>query len=455
MSDNPLSDRQVQAAHLLRRAGFGGTAAEIAQVASLSHNQAVENLLNLSDLGAAFHLDPNKATDPKQVSFNDLGYWWLLTMAYTRQPLQEKMTLFWHGLFTSAYSKVRVPLLLVNQNEMFRANALGNFRDLVKKVARDPAMLDYLDGELNRKSSPNENWAREMMELFTIGIGNYSEQDVREAARAFTGWTFRGTEFVFQANQHDSGAKTFMGQTGNFDGDDIINIILSNRLTAQRIATRLWTFLAYPNPDSGLVGRLTDVFFNSNYDTKQLVRAILTAPEFLSMTAYRALVKSPVEYMVGMLKGLGISSFEPYLNYLPREMGQTLFNPPNVGGWMGGPAWIGSASFFDRINSADLFAVNRNPMLPLAYSPYNLLAGGVQSATSAQAMVDGLVQHLLDGQTAPQVRTALSNYLSSGTNPTATDFVAAANGNPAGRALDMRVRGTLHLIMSSPDYILN
>ncbi|HEX2912676.1 MAG TPA: DUF1800 domain-containing protein [Chloroflexia bacterium] len=455
MSDNPLSDRRVQAAHLLRRAGFGGTQAEIDQLAAMSHSDAVDKLLNFKyDGNLAFNLQRKLQENGYEANLNDIAYWWMLTMTHTRQPLQEKMALFWHGHFTSSFSKVRDPMLLLEQNELFRTNALSNFNDLVKKVSRNPAMIDFLDGEANRKGKPNENYARELMELFTIGIGNYTEQDVREAARAFTGWTYRDRAYVFTPALHDNGSKTFMGKTGNFNGDDIIDIILARRESGKFIITKLWNFFVYENPEPQVIDRLTDLYFSNNYSIKEVMRAILTSPEFLSPKAYRALVKSPVEYVVGMVKDLGMGNVESRIATAAAGMGQTLFNPPTVKGWDGGKSWINSSYFFDRINAANVLATSRNQNYQ--YDPYSLLGisdNNSQPPNTAAKLVDKFAAILLDGQAHPDVKTALSDYL-GGNNFKPTDLLAAAANKPAGKQLDTKVRGTLHLIMSTPDYML-
>lgn len=459
MAENPLSQRSIAAAHLLRRAGFGGTAEEIAELSSLSHAEAVEKLLNFSyDGNLAFSLERKLSENNYDADLNDIAYWWLVTMTRSRQPLQEKMALFWHGHFTTSYSKVREPILLLQQNQLFRDNALGNFKELVKKISRDPAMIDYLDGQANRKGKPNENYARELLELFTIGIGNYTEQDIREAARAFTGWGFRDRAFVFTANQHDTGTKTFMGKSGNFDGDDIINIITDRPETANHIAGKLWEFFVYPSPEPEVVQRMGDIFYKSGYNIKELLRAIFNAPEFLSAKAYRALVKSPVEYVVGTLRQLGLASLDPVVARAAAGMGQVIFNPPTVKGWDGGLSWINSAYYFERINTMNGLVTNRSQQGP-HLNLYEVL--GLTTATqaasqprSAQAVVDKMLGLTLDGQAQPEVKTALVEYLEAGTTLKPEDFAKAAAGLPAARNLDSRIRGTLHLIMATPDYML-
>ena len=450
MSNSPLGDRRSQAAHLLRRAGFGGSEADTTELAALSHADAVAKFLDLKyDGNLAFNLERKLQDNGYAVDYNSMGYWWLLTMARTVQPLQEKMTLFWHGHFTSSFTKVRDALMLLEQNQLYRDNALGNFKDFVKKVSRNPAMIDFLDGQSNRKGKPNENYARELMELFTIGIGNYTEQDVREAARAFTGWGYTDRAFVFSANQHDTGSKTFMGKTGNFNGDDIIDIILARPESGRFLMSKLWKFFVYDNPEPAVIDRLTDVYFKNNYELKPVMQAIFTSPEFLSDKAYRALVKSPVEYVVSMIKDLGAANIDTNAIRAADSMGQVLFNPPTVKGWDGGLSWINSAFFFNRANTANNLTLNRGQQ-GFRYDPYALLG---QNTGSAQAAVDGLVGSLLDGNTAPEVKSALVDYLSGGQALKASDFVDAA-AKPNTHPLDNRLRGTLHLIMSSPDYML-
>jgi uncharacterized protein (DUF1800 family) len=456
MSTNPLSDRRNQAAHLLRRAGFGGTPAEIDELAKLSHVKAVEKLLDFRiDGNLAFNLERKLQENGYEAALNDIAYWWLLLMARSKQPLQEKMTLFWHGHFTSSFNKVRDSLLLLEQNQLFRDNALGNYRDFVKKVSRNPAMIDYLDGQSNRKGKPNENYARELMELFTIGIGNYTEQDVREAARAFTGWSFKDRTYVFNQNQHDTGSKTFMGQTGPFNGDDIIDIILKRQESGRFIINKLWTFFVYPNPEPAVLDRLGAVFFKSNFNLKEVMRAIFLAPEFLSEKAYRALVKSPVEYIIGMAKQLGATNIASNLTQASAAMGQTLFNPPTVKGWDGNLNWINSSFFFDRINTANNLANARNPQGNFRYDPYDLL--GVKEANgpdSAGAVVDRFARIFLDGQLQPEIKSALTAYLNPSGTLKAADLLDAASGKQTARPVDSRVHGTLHLLMASPDYML-
>jgi len=448
---NPLDNPQIRAAHLLRRAGFGGTPTEIEAYAAMDYTAAVEKLLNFNyDGNLTFNLERKLQETNYTASVAEMGYWWVLTMIRSHQPLQEKMTLFWHGHFTTAYSKVNKPVPLLTQNQLYREYALGNFGELVKKVSRDPAMIEYLDGQSNKKGKPNENYARELMELFTIGIGNYTEQDVREAARAFTGWSYRGRAFMFDKNQHDSGSKTFMGQTGNFDGDNIIDIILSKKATAQHIATQLWTFFAYPNPEPALVNRLSDVFFNSKYDVKELMRNIFLAPEFLSEKAYRALVKSPAEYVVGMLRQLGNSGLDENVARALSLQGQTLFNPPTVKGWDGQLAWINTSLFFDRVNTATSLTASRGNQYKFdVVAPIQ-----DKQLDSGDKYIDYYLNTLLDGQYNPDMKSALLDYTNAGGTLNINDLKLGPTDRNKVLATDSKLRGVIHLIMSSPDYFL-
>ena len=236
----------------------------------------------------------------------DLQRWWLLRMVYTQRPLQEKMTLFWHGLLTSAFSRVGQTGPMIYQNQLFREQALGNFDVILKAVSRDPAMLIWLDSRINRKAAPNENFARELMELFTMGVGNYTEQDVRESARAFTGWSLGSSAFFFNPAQHDDGVKKFLGESGNFTGDDIIDIIVKQPATASYISRRLFSFFAYDDPEPEVMARLERVFQSSLYSIKAVVREILTSDAFYSQKAFRSHPKSPTELAASTMRTLEI-----------------------------------------------------------------------------------------------------------------------------------------------------
>src|SRR6202023_305487 len=280
------------------------------------------------------------------------------------------MTLFWHGLLTSGLDKSGTEQMYT-QNQLFRKMALANFDDLLKAVSKDPAMMVYLDTETNRKGKPNENYARELMELFTTGIGHYTEDDVRESARAFTRWTLKGgtqlrytMQSVFNARYFDSGQKTFMGKTGNFTGDDIVEMLVPLRATAERLSTRLFSFFAYPNPEPEIVHHLADTFQKSHYNVGAVVREVFSMDAFYSAKAYRALGRSPAERTAQSLRTTGADAkgFLAAANAMA-PMGQVLFYPPNVAGWPAGTSWINSSTLLTRLNFVNA-ATQRMPSSP-------------------------------------------------------------------------------------------
>ncbi len=434
---NPLADPRVRMAHLLRRAGFGATPAELDQYLAMGYEATVDWLLNYQD-----------RPDPADVLAEVLAFdftrrdelkrWWVARMLKTNRPLQEKMTLFWHGLLTSGFSKVNKPELMKQQNELLRANALGNVRTLLKAVSKDAAMLVWLDGNNSRKKAANENYARELMELFTMGIGNYTEADVKESARAFTGWTINKDtlQAEFRKAQHDDGVKTFLGQTGRWSADDIVDIILRQRVAAEYLSRRLFTFFGYRNPSHDTVGLLADVFSASNWDIKAVMRALLLSDEFSSSQAYRALVKSPADYVVGVLRTLKVETDGDGMPFQLREMGQDILDPPNVAGWPGGGAWINSATWLQRVNFANGLITRRkgSPSASLAIA---------QPGEDSRALSQRLIDLLLDGNFDPDRRASVEAWIYQNAPATLT----TAFLNRQGRHL-------AYLLLASPDYQL-
>jgi len=278
----------------------------------------------------------------------NLNLAWLQEMSTTPDFLREKMALFWHGHFAC-----RVPNVLHNEQmlQVIRENALGNFGTLLVAVSKSPAMLQFLNNQQNRKQHPNENFAREVMELFTMGRGHYTEQDVKEGARAFTGWGFNAAgDFVFRKNLHDDGVKQFLGKTGRFTGDDILQILLEQRATAYHVTEKLYRFLVNDEPDAQQVQILADHFYDSGYDIPALLERIFTSEHFYEPQNIGARIKSPVELMVGMQRMISVTYPNPNIWLLfQRSLEQVLFYPPNVGGWPGGKSWIDSSSLMLRL----------------------------------------------------------------------------------------------------------
>ena len=424
----------VRIAHLLRRAGFGTSPSELAQYCALGFEGAVDALLNTE---AAPELEDPRAEvtnfDPNRLpSIQEL---WVARMVRSPRPLEERMTLFWHNHFAAANAKVNNPVWMWNQNELFRRHALGNFRELVHAVAKDPAMMRWLDTVLSKKGRPNENFARELFELFTLGIGNYTEQDIKEAARAFTGWEVRNDSFFFNRSQFDDGTKTVLGQTGRFTGEDVIDLAVSHPATARFLATKLYVHFVNDHPARQTIERLAGVFTASGYEIKPLVRAILLSPEFSSEAAYHAKIKSPVDLVIGTARTFGLPP-SPLLVSALNGMGQALFNPPTVKGWPKGREWIGASSLLNRLNFANQVVTGRRPdrqpwVQPLA----ELQALGISSDGE---MVDYYLNLLVDGDTSAELRTTLLNYLATGSRSLGR------------RGWEGKVRGLLHLIMSAP-----
>lgn len=390
----PFASDRDRCAHLLRRFGLGASESELDfYLQSGGLNGAIERLLNYEavDEGFTANIADYIAKDPKVKNPLPMGVvvsWWALRLLQTRRPLQEKMVVFWHNHFATSAEKVKVPMDMVQQNEVLRRNGLGNFKTLLKEVSQDPAMIFWLDNEYNVKGKPNENFAREVMELFTLGIGNYTEKDIQEAARAFTGWgigrpgstavedvTERYRRYTFRPRLHDDGQKTVFGQTGAFTGEDILDMLCSKPECAAFIAKKMWSFFAYRNPEPELVQRLATAFQGAGLDIKALVKAIMTAPEFYSDRAQRSVYKTPVDFVVATSRQLGLGQVNqeraaenPRLALGPaarmvnvmKSMGMHLMYPPDVSGWEQGAAWITTATMVERIGWADtIFGATR------------------------------------------------------------------------------------------------
>jgi len=463
----PLNERL--AAHLLRRAGFGGSPDEIRRFAGMSVNGAVTALVHYQSnmepppaddtysgamllsqygpRGLRAMTDDQRKEINKEIRANEfrslraLQMWWVNRMLTTQAPLQEKMTLYFHGHFTTAaLLKGISPALAFNQNQLFRAYALGNLRELTRNVSKDPAMLVYLDNATNLKSHPNENYARELMELFTLGVDNYSEEDVRNSARAWTGWRYsRFTEQAgFDPTFHDDGVKTFLGQTGNLNGDDIVNIIFAQPQCARFFANSFLSAFVYNDPEPQLVDGVANLLRRHNYELAPVMGTILRSNVFYSDRAYRSLVKSPAEFIVGTYKALGVAQADPAVIPALRNMGQELFYPPNVAGWPGGENWLTSDTMIARQN----FLKRTVNSQTIAQSSW-LRGMPLQSKNAA----DALVASLLQGDAAPASVFKLDGYL-AGAGTSALAALSPEN-------YDERVSGAAYLAMAMPAYQLS
>jgi uncharacterized protein (DUF1800 family) len=459
------------AAHLLRRAGFGGTSAEVGRLAAMPMHVAVDSLVNFPSTdalpGPPPLYDPREAIRQnfmgamramigddtqrreifKQIRKGErdsaiaLQRWWLNRMLNSPAPLQEKMALYFHGHFTTAtIQKGVTPQMTYDQNQLFRDNALGNLRDLTWKVSTDPAMLIYLDNARSDAEHPNENYARELMELFTLGVDHYTENDVRESARAWTGWIVarRTGKAQFVASRHDGGTKTFLGRTGNFDGQDIVDIIYQQPACAEFWAANLLNFFAYNNPEPQLIGSVAALIRKNDYNLRSVMSTLLRSNLFYSERAYRALVKSPVEFVVGTYKTLGLTQIDETAQRALVQMGQILFYPPNVAGWPGGANWLTSQTVIARENF--VAGLVNSPMM-------DEVAWTNGMPMNARAAASQLVTTILHGDASPSAIAQLADYL----NGTGT----SALGMLSGENYQERVRGATYLTMAMPAYQLN
>jgi uncharacterized protein (DUF1800 family) len=358
------------ARHLLSRTGFGASPAEIDAYAKLTREQAADRLFAAVGKTAvtpppAWTSEPFERRGYRGMSAEErklalramnqkafeLQTWWLGEMLATPSPLTEKMTLFWHNHFVSSQRKVRSPQLMYRQNVLFREHALGDFGKLLHAASRDPAMVIYLDSAANRKGKPNENFAREVMELFTLGEGNYGENDIKEAARAFTGWSIEPEtgEFRFLPALHDDGEKTVLGRTGNLTGEAVLDILLEQPKTAEYLVGKMWREFISPQPDPAEVKRIAALFRDARYDLRTPVRALLVSDAFYAPRNRGTLIKSPVDLIVGTLRQFQFQTGDmlPFV-FATSQLGQVLFAPPNVKGWPGGEAWINSTTLLRR-----------------------------------------------------------------------------------------------------------
>ena len=375
---SPLGSARALAAHLLRRAGFGYTNAELDAAASMKYVDLVEQVL---------HQTPENVPPPANpADYRQVIVAWQQHMATTTAQFPERMTFFWHGVLTSDFRQAAQQPVLMQQMTTYRTLGRGDLRSLLLATTYDPLMIRYLDLQQSTAAEPNENYARELMELFTMGPGNYTETDVREGARIFSGirsilvdasgapakvpslagltpqqqlaqiaqliaqgYSYKG---VMQPRLHDSGTKTFLGHTGNIDPEQAVDIILTKSATATHLATRALVHFATPTPSTSLINSVADQFRKSKYDITTLMRAIFTSGDFTAAAQYRSLVRSPVDYTVAVMRALGRPQLATLATQTAAGMGQTLYDPPNVGGWPNNSGWIASSTWLARLNFA-------------------------------------------------------------------------------------------------------
>jgi uncharacterized protein (DUF1800 family) len=461
---NVLTSDTAKINHLLRRAGFGPTPADLGEYLALGPSSAVDRLLNFSsvqdDLNsrlAGMTFDQTNPTDVMRL--------WLVRMIYSKRPLEEKMTLFWHGVLTSSIRDVGGKdhyYYMTQQNDLLRTMGMGRFDDLMAAITVDSAMLWYLNGRQSTGASPNENYARELMELFTMGIQdakgatNYSQDDVHQGALALAGWAEKDGKSQFVPSRAYKGQVTFLGHTGNLEMKDVIQLVCAHPSTGHHLAFRMWSFFVYENPSDSDLQPLADAYYKHNHSIAAMVKAMFTSPAFFSDKSYRARIKSPVEFVAGAIRGLGLDTDGAKVPQALVTMGQTIYDPPNVSGWDGDKVsanWLSTQTWMTRLNLINSL---------VAASGGATAKGGDTSGTALQKLItdhqlktaddvlDFHIATLADSHLADDRRALLSTTLTQGAT-SGPSLTLAGGGKLSAAAL----RETLYTMMSLPEYQMN
>ena len=470
-----ISNDTALMAHLLRRAGFGANRNELEEYLAMGYDGAVEALLNPSDPGnmpddliRRYHVEQSELRD-----LAGSAAYWMYRMISTSCPMEEKTALFWHGLFATGYAKLNQARSLLNQVEMFRRSGLGSFEELLVELSKDPAMIVWLDNNENHGTAINENYGRELLELFSMGIGNYSEDDIKGCARAFTGWTLGNAEYMsiraskdsiwpygriawhfdYREEDHDDGEKTFLGETGNFNGEDIIAIIVKQESTARFVATRLFQFFAadvITEAGEKTIKEMMATYFSSGYEIRDMLRTLFHSDYFKSEEARFARVKGPVEMVVGAIRmagnyqnpALGIEKVSDTMLY----MGQGLLQPPTVEGWHEGSEWIDSGALVERVNFAakELSDVSSPGVRSIIH---RLEAGANQGVLDPADLADGCLDLLGPIEVSEETRSVLVEYA-------ARQGDLDLSGHQPGDEAEKRVGNMLRLVAATREYQL-
>ena len=488
-SFSPIQPRKfgfLQARHLLNRAGFGGTTQQINAVRDRGLYKAVKLLVNYQSAQndamptpdadpdiirprtrqqrmilrrarakndeavlAEFRAQRQTRMEDDRQQMGQLKRWWMARMIATPRPLQEQLALLWHSHFASNFRTVRDSYLMYKQNQFFRAQAGVSFANLATGIIRDPAMIRFLDNHNNRRRSPNENLARELMELFTLGEGNYTEKDIKEGARALTGYTFRDNDFWFSQDAHDDGKKNILGETGNFNGDDFVRILLRRKACATYICYKLYKhFVADLDDHVGsaaktVILRMARQLRTSDYRLEPVLKKLFMSKHFYDPQIMGNKIKSPVQLIVGTIRMLKTPTRDlSLLVDAAKSMGQNLFDPPSVAGWSGGRSWINTSTLFVRQNLSTYLITGKLPANSrwdrdgMDYDPHWLLSELPER--SPETVVDHLTPTILGGNIAPPRRAQLISFLAERNNKSKAD----------------RLIGLLLLITSMPEYQL-
>lgn len=492
----PVSFGYEEARHLLWRAGFGGTPDQVRILADWGPEKAVDHLIEVGEVGgypepkadafeadimrpatederrayrlaarnqdedalARFRLERQRREQQDRAQIRALQRWWLTRMIETPRPLEEKMTLFWHGHLATSYRTIENSYHMFLQNQLFRKHALGDFGQLLFSIIRDPAMLKYLDNDESRRGQPNENLAREIMELFALGVGAYSERDIKEGARALTGYTFRHNDFFFDPERHDDGPKQILGKSGNMDGDDFVRAILERRACAEFICAKLYRFFVADIPEQShpahrpaatVVRQLAQTFLQAKYQLAPVLRRLFLSEHFYDPANRLAQIKSPAELIVGAVRSMRTPVRDlGVLNDALDLMGQALFFPPSVAGWPGGRTWVNTSTLYVRQNILNFLLTGKMPRGYDAmagvekYDPTSLLSDLARTSPGAERDAERVAEYLLrfalGGEPRPEYRATLVSFIRS-------------NG---GRITPDAVTGMLALTTAMPEYQL-
>jgi hypothetical protein len=441
-SKEPFDHRRL--CHLLRRAALGISPDRLAACSGKSPSQIVGELTGYDAENDPFDKLLGGLTGSLSVisRAEDAQRWWLMRMLdKDARPFQERIALFWHNHFATSTGKVRQANLVSRQVDLFRRMGLGNFRELVLAVTKDPAMLLWLDGNKNKRGRPNENYAREVMELFTLGIGNYTEKDVQELARAFTGWQVLDESVEFIPFSFDDGPKTVLGKTANFDAESAIDLLLTQPSAPKFIAWKLLKDFVHPRPEQAHVDHYAARIVHHKWEMKPVLVELLSSRLFFSDYAYRSKIKSPCELVVGSMLALDAKRDTTYARQSMNNIGQALLAPPSVKGWDGEEVWINAQTILQRYNFAlDLLNRQDADQMLARFQERNL--------NKADPIVDHLAGVLLDGQLTPYARVRLVDYMNQDANGHTKTFKLSKE------SVQDRVRGAAHLMMCTPQYQL-
>lgn len=455
--ENPWDVKK--AGHLCRRAGFGATHAELQQAMRDGPDRTIDRLLQGGSDLRTFERESNSLADSIKETNNgqQMTAWWLYRMLYTPHPLREKLTLFWHDHFATSNFKVNNVRYMLGQYQLLYRQAQGNFRILLQDISLDPAMLVWLDTVDSRRGQPNENYARELMELFSLGIrdytnprrNNYTEEDIREAARAFTGYRIENGRGVFRANLHDDTEKTVMGRRGRWRGRDIVRICLDQPTCPYFITGKLFRFLVSESiePTADLIAPLADEFRQSNYDFGAMVERMLRSNLFFSAQAYRSKIKSPVEFAIGIARGLEGRIGTLQLGTALEGLGQRLFYPPSVAGWDEGRAWLNGQTLLFRHNLALAMTSTEDNRFGRRCDPAHVVQS--HNLSSDEQVVDFFLRLFLQGDVPAAERTRLVQYLQQARRQPVPVFWTQQD------AADQRIRALCHLVLTLPEFQLN